>query len=386
MSRLVLRLPASSRPGAVPYVRLDSSGVPAEQGEAQLSLLPRATFTMGVWPAEQITLLAAALPPMPQARLQAALAGTLEDRLLGDMSSQHLAAGPRAEDGSVPWAACCERAPLAAAMQSLEQAGHRLDHVVPEPALLEPGWACLQHLDGRRVRLLWRDAQGEAAWLHLDDSDPGEACPRVAGALVEPGLQELARRWFGDAAELRVCERAQWLARAAGSGWDLRQFELAPRAAAQRLWAELREQAATPAWRRVAWLAGAVAVVQVLGLNLQALQLRHQRNALDSQVQRVVEQALPGTPAVLDPALQMSRALDQARQRVGEPTSDGLEVLMGAAASLLDGTRPLGLDYASGHLDLLLPSGRAQAALQRCSVHGLSCTASGDTLRVQVTG
>lgn len=386
MSRLVLRLPAGSRPGAVPYVRLDASGAPTEEGETQLALLPRTLVTVGVWPAEHLTLLATSLPSMPSARLQAALAGALEDRLLGDMASQHLAAGPRADDGGVRWAACCDRAALADSLELLVQAGLRPDRVVPEPALLEPGWACLQRLDSERVRLLWRDAQGEAAWLHVPATDDGSACPTVTGVIVEPGLESLARAWFGTGIELQVSEPAQWLARAADSTWDLRQFELAPRAAAQRLWAELREQAATPAWRRVGWLAAALAVVQVLGLNLQALQLRHQRSALEGQLQRVVDQALPGSPAVLDPALQMSRALDQARQRVGQPTSDGLETLMGAAAGVLDGTRPMALDYTSGHLDLRLPPGRADAAMQRCALKDLACSVSGDTLRVQAAG
>ena len=383
MSRIVLRLPTGNRPGAVPYVRLDTAGSPVEEGEAQPSLLPRAALAIGVWPAEQLTLLATSLPPMPQARLQAALTGALEDRLLGSIEGQHLAAGPRAPDGAVRWAACSERASLAQAMLALEQAGLGLARVVPEPALLEPGQACLQRLDGARARLLWRDAQGEAAWLHLGIDDDCTASPVVSRALVEPGLEDLARKWLGGEVELEACAPANWLARAADCTWDLRQFELAPRAAAQRLWTSLREQASSPAWRRAGWLAATLAGLQVLGLNLQALQLRHQRSELERQVQRVVDQALPGTPAVLDPSLQMSRALDQARQRVGEPTSDGLEVLMGAAAGVLGGMRPRALDFSAGRLELQLPAGRAEAAMPRCAEQGLACSVSGDKLLVQ---
>lgn len=386
MSRLVLRLPSGHRNGAVPYVRLDAAGAAGEHGEAQASLLPRANLSIGVWPAEQLTLLAVALPPMPQARLQAALAGALEDRLLGDVAQQHLAAGPRGEDGSVPWAACCERAALAQALAKMEQVGRGVDRVVPEPALVEPGRACLQRLDDTRVRLLWRDAQGEAAWLHLDDNADAAPCPAVAGVYVEPGLEPLARRWFGDDTALQTLDTAAWLARAGDSAWDLRQFELAPRAAAQRLWSELREQASTPAWRRAGWLAAALLALQLLGLNLHALQLRNQRTRLERQVERTVERALPGTPAVLDASLQMRRALNQARQRVGAPTSDGLEVLMGEAAGLLGGARPLGLDFAPGRLDLRLPAGGARAAMERCAARGLSCSVDGDTLRLQAAG
>ncbi len=384
MTRLLLVLPVGGRPGAVPYARLDDDAHVLEHGEAQLALLPRAAQLIGLWPAEQLTLLGLQLPAMPAARLQAALAGALEDRLLADLASQHLAAGPREPDGSLRWAACCARAPLAQSLQRLHDAGLAAPRVVPEPALLQPGWACLQRLDESRVRLLWRDAAGEAGWLHLDESDRPDAGPSMpAGLLVEPGLEAVAARWFGAEAQLETCTRAQWLQRAASSAWDLRQFELAPRAAAQRLWASLREQAATPAWRRVGWLAGALIALQLLGLNLHALQLRGEQAALQRQLRSVVAQAIPGAPAVLDPGLQMRRALDQARRRVGAPTSDGIEALMGQAASVLDGARPLALDFAGGRLELRLPAGQASAAARRCIVQDLPCSVHGNTLQLQ---
>ncbi len=384
MMRLVFRLPANESSTAVEYLRLDAGAHGAETGYAQLALLPRVAQSIGVWPAERLSLLAVRLPAMPQARWQAALAGALEDRLLGDIAQQHLAAGPRETDGGLRWAACCERSALRAALQQVEQAGREVSRVVPESALLEPGWACLQRLDESRLRLLWRDAAGEAAWLHLQADDQTPACPLAPeGVLCEPGLEDLARRWFGAQAPLQPCDRGQWLARATESRWDLRQFELAPRAAAQRLWSNLREQAGSRAWRRVAWLAATLAGLQLLGLNLHAMQLRGQLDRLQQQMQTTVAQALPGTPALLDPHLQLSRALDEARQRVGQPTGSGLEVLMGQAARVLGGTRPLALDFAPGKLRLQLPTGQANAAALRCAEGGLRCSVQGDSLLVQ---
>ena len=387
MIRLVFCLPVGLKPGTVSYLRLEASAPPGEVGQAQLALLPRAAQGIGVWPAEHSSLLAVQLPAMPASRLQAALAGALEDRLLGDWALQHLAAGPRDSDGSLRWAACCERSALRQSLRQLEQAGREVARVVPEAALLEPGWACLQRLQGQTLRLLWRDATGEAAWLHLQADADASACPAApARLLVEPGLEDVARRWFGDDTALQPCDRAQWLARAADSPWDLRQFELAPRAAAQRLWGTLREQLGSPPWRRATWLAGLLAGLQLLGLNLHALQLSRQRTRLEAQLQATVSQALPGEPAVLDPTLQMNRALDQARQRVGEPTGDGLEVMMGEAVRVLGGARPLALDFARGRLELRLAPGLAQPAAMRCQARDLSCSVSGDTLRLQAAG
>lgn len=383
MSRLVLRLPADERPGAVPYVRLDAGGAVGAAGETQLALLPKLGPCIAVWPAEELTLLGLQLPAMPAARLQAALAGALEDRLLGEVSQQHLAAAPREADGSVRTAACCDRAALRRALDRLDHNGLEVGRVVPEPALLEPGWACLQRLDDEHVRVVWRDTSGEAGWLHLRADGGAATCPRLPlRILVEPGLEDLAEAWFGGAVEREPCDRGRWLARAAESGWDLRQFDLAPRAAAQRLWSSVREQAATPAWRRVAWLGATLVALELLGMNLHALQLRRRQADLERQLDSTVAQALPGTPALLDPSLQMRRALDAARLRAGAPTSDGLEVLMGEAARVLGGTRPLALDFVPGSLSLRLPPARAAGAAQRCSALGLACSASGDSLTV----
>ena len=113
--------------------------------------------------------------------------------------------------------------------------------------------------------------------------------------------------------------------------------------------------------------------------------LRRQQAALEGQLQATVAQALPGAPAVLDPGVQMRRALDQARQRTGAATSDGLEVLMGRAAQVLAGARPLALDFHPGRLSLRMASGQAAAASQRCQEQGLPCSVEGSSLLVSAS-
>ncbi|WP_288126523.1 type II secretion system protein GspL [Thiomonas sp.] len=389
MNTLVVRLAPGSKQAALDYALLGPTGAVAETGQSQPALLPRAQRVVGVWPAEQLTLLGVNLPAMPGARLQAALAGTLEDRLLTDPAAQHLAAGPREADGSVRMACACERAAIAAALQTLTQAGRDLAAVVPEPVLLAPGEAWLQAMaDG--LRLLWRDAEGEAAWLHLPSAtQPGAQAPdlltaRLTRVLVEPALLDLATGWFGATADIVPATAPQMLARAAQSPWNLRQFDLAPQAAMQRGMAGLAKQFKTPAWRRAAMLGGVLAVIQIVGINLDAMKLRNDRSQLQTQVQTVVSNALPGAPAVLDARLQMQRALDTARARAGKPTSTSLEVLMGSAARVLPANTAIAkLDYSTGKLQLGLGTAQMQPALTRCALLGLSCSAESGQFTVR---
>uniref|UniRef100_E6PJZ9 Putative general secretion pathway protein L n=1 Tax=mine drainage metagenome TaxID=410659 RepID=E6PJZ9_9ZZZZ len=408
MSTLIVRLHSGSSAGvggkstALDYTLLNAGGQATDNGHAQPALLPRAQRVVAVLPAEQLTLLALNLPAMPPQRLQAALAGALEERLLHDPAGVHLAAGPREAGGSVRLACACERAPLAAALQTLAQAGREPAAVVPEPALLAPAEAWLSAMPGG-LRLLWRDADGEAAWLHLPtDATAGatpadsthEASPapelltaRPTRVLVDPDLQDLATRWFGTNAEITPITHAALLARATQSGWNLRQFELAPQAAMQRGIAGLAKQFRAPAWRRVAMLVGVLLLVQIVGINLVAMKLRSARNQLQTQVQTVVSEALPGTPAVLDARLQMQRALDNARIRAGKPTSTSVEALMGAAAQVLPEKTTIGkLDYTPSQLQLDLGSAQAAAAQARCGLLQLPCKAEGGKLSVGATG
>ena len=59
---------------------------------------------------------------------------------------------------------------------------------------------------------------------------------------------------------------------------------------------------------------------------------------------------------------------------------------MGEAARVLGGARPLALDFARGRLDLRLAPGLAAPAATRCQARDLSCSVSGDTLRLQSAG
>jgi len=393
MQTLVLRLPplAAAHPlPALAYVLLGADGRLLAAGREQVALLPRAARVVAVVDAADASVLAVSLPPLPAARLQAALAGALEDRLLQDAAALHLAAGPQSEDGSIALACAVPREPLRQAIADLAQAGLEPHGVVPEAALLAPGDALLQDV-GQGPRLLWRDQQGEAAWLPLILAADA-AAPQALPMPVTPDhlwVQDQAQAqlsWLDLPSGLtpQTLSDAGWLARAAQSPWTLRQFDLAPRHALSRGWHGVREQLATPAWRRVSALLVLLAAVQLVGMNAAAFRLSHEESRLQHTLDATALAALPGVPAILDPRLQVQRALDAARLRAGRPGDGDLDVLMGRASEVVPaGVVPTALKFSTGQLQLTLPGDAAAQAAARCAGAALDCSAQGDVLLIR---
>ena len=71
------------------------------------------------------------LPKAPASRLRAALVGVLEDALLDDAESVHLAVAPLAVAGQPTWVAAVDRAWLQDELAALQKAGVFVDRVVP---------------------------------------------------------------------------------------------------------------------------------------------------------------------------------------------------------------------------------------------------------------
>jgi general secretion pathway protein L len=392
MQTLVLRLPPLAAAHPLPpleYVLLGADGQPQSAGREQAALLPRGRRVVALVDAMDASVLSVNLPPMPPGRLQAALGGALEDRLLLDPEQLHLAAGPQAEDGSIPLACAVQKGALQQALADLAQAGQEPQQIVPEAALLAPGDALLQ-IGAQGPRLLWRDLQGEAAWLPLTFSADA-ASPQTLPLPEMPAhlwVQDQAQPLLGrldlpSSLTPKTLTDAHWLTRAAQSPWNLRQFDLAPRHALSRGVSGLIEQLATPAWRRVGKLLALVAAVQLVGMNVAAVQLKRQESRLQQQIDAAAAQALPGVPAILDARLQVQRALDQARLRAGRPGDGDLDVLMGRASLVVPaGVVPTALKFSTGQLQLTLPDGGAVQAAARCAPAGLSCQVQGDVLRI----
>jgi hypothetical protein len=112
-------------------------------------------------------------------------------------------------------------------------------------------------------------------------------------------------------------------------------------------------------WKRTAALAAALAIVGVAGLGLQWAAERHERKSLAAQMSALYRETFGPQAVILDPPLQMSRALTALRQQHGKASpSDFL--------ALLEKIPPQGknvesLSYANGRLTVALRGGEKLA-------------------------
>lgn len=221
---------------------------------------------------EHLSVLSVTLPPTPQHRLHAALAGALEEELLDEPADLHFALAPSAHSdiktGRAFEVMVCNKAWLRGLVDKRTQLGSATQRIVPMGAALQ------------------------------------------------------------------------------AAGWDLAQFDFAPRAA----WRGKLQGACQTVWQAPQWRAARIAVVlliviQLVGINLWAWRDRAALADKRAQINRILLQTYPSTPLVVDATAQMLRATQALRASSGTLGGQDLESQL---AKL--GKSVAQIDYASGHL------------------------------------
>lgn len=326
----------------------------ARQGRGAPADWPPADECVVVLDAGDVAWLPATLPRAPASRLRQALLGLLEDQLLDD--ELHFAVAPGAGAGQPTWVAAVHRPWLADTLQRLDAAGRPAARVVPAllPAQNPPrGHFSPDPDDQQRLRLDWSDAAG-AVQLRVDGS---LARARTAAApdahwTASPACAAAAEAWLGHPVAARG-DAEQALAALAG-GWNLRQFDLAPRHRGAGALKDGWRRFLAPTWRPVHIGLLALLAINLVGLNAWAWQ---QQRALGERRQAMVDllrSAHPQVRAVLDPPLQMTRETDRLRASAGQAGDDDLETLLAVAAAAWPDDEPpvAGLQFQPGRLVL----------------------------------
>jgi len=181
-----------------------------------------------------------------------------------------------------------------------------------------------------------------------------------------------------------VAEAQPWL-EAAGSDWELRQFDLAPRHRGMRAGRDAWRRFLGPTWRPVRWGMAALVGVNVLGLHAWAWS---QQQAVESRRQAqatLLKTTHPQVRVVLDAPLQMTREAEKLREAAGQPGEADLEAALAAAAA----TWPAGLApaqalrYERAELSLTvggITSAQVSAMNERLRPLGWSVEAAGTRL------
>ncbi len=415
MSTLLLHLPLP-RAGAETEYRytLSADGHSASgQGSARAALLPAAGRGAGelvaVVPARALSWQRVQLPQgvgSQSPRLRAVLDGLLEERLLDEPAQLHFALQPGARAGSPVWVAICDRAWLRESLQALELAGRPVARVVPEfapgptasgqpelfvqgtpdePQLVIAGYGAQQGvavlpLSGAALAL----GQGGGASIDSSALDAFDA-PNAPPVHAEPAVAALAEQVLARPVQLQTAsERAL---RAAASGWDLAQFDLASSGRTRAL-----RKAGTlagallqaPQWRAARWGAALLVLVHLAGLNAWAWQERGALAAKQAGVRNALTQTFAQVQVVVDAPVQMERELALLRQSAGSLSASDLEPLMAAAAEALPAPwQASAIDYAAGELRLRGPAlsdEEAAQARQTLAARGYRLRSDGDAL------
>lgn len=405
MRTLIIQLPTSLPGPGLTYahavVQPDTRAAQTTAVSVQWAapgLLPaadRQTDVVALLPAQTLSWHRVELPTglhKQPARLQAALAGLLEDRLLDDPAQLHLALQADWKTTAQPWVAVCRRDWLAAHLQALESAGLTVHRIVPEfaphsaqlhmTALGDPdtGWLWLQQAErgvwGLPLRAL--PAHGEGLWATGEDRSQTDvqAEPAVV-ARVSEALQQPARL---------MPPASHWLA-ALVSGWDLAQFEFRANAPTRTLKTWQRTASTlwhSPDWRAARWGLGLLLVSQLVGLNAWAIKTRADWQAQQQAWVQVLRETFPKTQVVVDAPVQMAREVDRLRQSSGQLTPADLEPLLAALGQALPaGTpAPAQLHYQPGQLrlpDVKLSASQQQAVQTALTPWGYRWRMDGNT-------
>jgi len=349
MSTLIILLAAQPRlaapttaghvaPAEFDYVLSTDGTRVTEHGRAEPAALPRAAQVVAVLRPGDVAFQRVAIPKAPAARMRAALTGVMEEGLLEDEDEVHLALAPDAKPGGEHWVAVVNKPWLRAQLAALEAGNVALDRAVPS-------WWPDQGIAGHTFREGGPDEPAQLAWR----DDAGVLCvplvSPVARALLTALPEDTLVRWTAtpetalDASEFvgmpvaSVTDEEQGL-RAARSGWNLLQFELAPQRRGVKLVRDLAARFAfDPAWRVTRLGLVALVAVTLLGLNIRAFQESHRIAQKKTALAAAVAMAFPNIKTLYDPAAQAQREIDTLRAAAGKPGDGDLETLLQAAES-----------------------------------------------------
>lgn len=327
------------------------------EGRSAAAALPQADSVIAVVAESDISWRRVELPRAGR-QMRAALAGKLEETLLDEPDTLHFALEPDALGGDTAWVAITSRPWLADHLAQLEAAQVFIDRVAPLawPDDLARGHFFETNGDGG-IALRWSHLEGVAT-LPLDGGLARQFFPpglvHAAQWTATPAVATAAERWLGTTVTVQT--PAQRALAVVDSAWNLRQFDLAPRARGVRALRLVTRGLMRKPWQPVRYGLVALLLVQVVGLNLWAWQQNRELSARRAAVTTTLTGAFPEVRAILDAPVQMQKQLDLLRASAGSIGEQDLEALLAAAALAWPGDRPPAEALAFEPGRLTLPS------------------------------
>jgi general secretion pathway protein L len=326
-----------------PFALVANGGAIEREGAAPLADLSdavaKAQRTVLLLAASDVSVLRVQVPPMSAARLKAALPNLVEDQLITDPADCVVVAGGLSE--GLRTVAVVQRAWLETLAQTFIGFGAR--HLAALPAQL-----CLPYQAGSVAAAITEQQADIDVTLRLSEQDgiglpimpehPASAAGDVIEALsaVVPDspitlyVPQSAVRAYQEAvgaagaSEERINVFAdnwsRWIAGASGASLDLL-TGLGASAGPQMNWRP---------WRWTLALAGAVLLVNIVGLNIEWWRMRSEANSLRATMTQIYKSAYPKDPVIIDPIAQMRQKVAAAKRDSGQAAPDDFTALAAA--------------------------------------------------------
>ncbi|MGE0011467.1 MAG: type II secretion system protein GspL [Azoarcus sp.] len=366
---------------AADWVLLDAANRELQRGNSGPAHWPAADGCEGVLAGAQSTWLEVLLPASPRRERPRLLSYALEEHLVGDPDTQHVSVTHSRPEGTLnrTGVITVTRTRMAQILAQFTQIGRplkRLCSALETVPNVDGRWVLAVEANGAILR------PGVEPAIAFDAPTPDAAHAALSSALSIALTRRRASTALPAALELRVAEACTNPETGAtgllplpvepGPVWrwwehvdathDLLHGAFSARQGRDAQWRRLRVPAAIFAMSALALFL--VSLTQVIGQ-------RQTLGEIERRSARLFEQALPGTPAVA-PAAQLGRALDRARRKAGQLSSDDLLALLHGHLAAT-GVTPLAIAYENGRLDLTLPPETdTPALLTRLAVHGLN--------------
>jgi general secretion pathway protein L len=323
------------------FAQVSDGGAIEQQGEGSLrnlgDLVGTSRRVVLLLAGADVTLLSVQAPPLSGARLKAALPGLVEEHILGDPADCVLVAGPQQRDDSRP-IAVTDRSWLENLVRSLLAQGARSVSAVPAQLCLplQPG-SVSAAVSGSELILREGLYQGfglaldanPAAVLQTARAFSGDAPLTLYVPASQLGEYQALSLDAGPGITFEADDWAHWIAGSRSTAMDL-VSGLGAAASPQRDWRR---------WRWPIVLAGLVAVVNLVGLNIDWLRLKREADTIHQSMNQTFRSAYPNQTTILDPVAQMRQNIARARASTGEVSPDEFTYL---AAAFGEAARNLG--------------------------------------------
>jgi general secretion pathway protein L len=294
--------------------------------------------------ASDVTLLRVQVPPLPAAKLKAALPNLVEDQVLGDPS--RCVAVADSPSGGLRTVAVVQRDWLEFLTRTLMAGGARRVAALPAQMCLpceQNGVAAAlsERANGMDMTLRFNAQEGMGLALAAGQEQGGESGRHEAIRTLRALASGSPLTLYVPQAALGAYREADSQIHVEADNW-MRWIDGA-RGVTLDLLAGSGEGAARVEWRAWRWpmaLAAAVLLTHAIALNVDWWRMKHEARALRAAMVQVYQSAYPDERVILDPVAQMQQKIALARLGAGQPASDDFVVILAAFGEAWHGAMP----------------------------------------------